>query len=346
MGQMRLLAFILLSILGISNGHISGGGGCGGGFGAPPPPPPPPPGPCGPRPFYPPPIASPCQPRPFYPPPPPPPPPQQNPWPNYGYPCQVQPYGPQHFQHQGPSSQLPPLFQPPRVYPEIPPEEYLRLINEQKLIKETLIKKNLPDPFEDAKKSIPIIPEKYYPEPRPIPIPSEMPPPGMGCGGYFAEQNFQHNRPYPPYGPYYRPPIGPYPNGPYPTGPYPSGPYPPPPLPPPGSLQNCCTRCGCRTKAFGQKISNSTEASSGEINEDSSKKELQCNNEKLKEIMERTFALPLKSAKTVIHESAESSLGHSFQVICSQHDFDYIVRSSLFCQVELKNGICYAFKTG
>uniref|UniRef100_A0AC35FUE1 Uncharacterized protein n=1 Tax=Panagrolaimus sp. PS1159 TaxID=55785 RepID=A0AC35FUE1_9BILA len=141
-----------------------------------------------------------------------------------------------------------------------------------------LIKKNLPDPFEDAKRPIPIIPEKYYPEPRPIPIPTELPQPGMGCGGYFAEQGYQqHFRqypPYPPYGPYYRPPIGPYP---------PQLPYPPPPPPP----QSCCTRCGgCRSKAFGQKTSNSTENNS-DIDKTEAKKELECNNEKLREIMKK-----------------------------------------------------------
>uniref|UniRef100_A0A914QCY0 Uncharacterized protein n=1 Tax=Panagrolaimus davidi TaxID=227884 RepID=A0A914QCY0_9BILA len=143
-----------------------------------------------------------------------------------------------------------------------------------------LIKKNLPDPFEDAKRPIPIIPEKYYPESRPIPIPSELPQPGMGCGGYFAEQGYQHIRqypPYPPYGPYYRPPIGPYP---------PQLPYPPPPPPPP---QSCCTRCGgCRSKAFGQKTSNSTENNS-DIDKTEAKKELECNNEKLREIMNKFF---------------------------------------------------------
>ena len=151
-------------------------------------------------------------------------------------------------------------------------------MNENKLIKESLLKKNfqnIPDPFEDAKKLPPIIPDKYYPEPRPVPIPTHIP--GMGCGGYYAETGYQQMRPYPPYPPYgqfFLPPRSPYPQA------------PPPPPPPPPMLQNCCTRCGCRSKAFGQKTVNPNDTV--EVSETTeSKKELQCNNEKLKEIMQK-----------------------------------------------------------
>uniref|UniRef100_A0A7E4UX27 Ground-like domain-containing protein n=1 Tax=Panagrellus redivivus TaxID=6233 RepID=A0A7E4UX27_PANRE len=281
--------------------------------------------PCPPRPFLPPPLP---------PPPPPPPPPAPLPLPPpFPMPQPCQPCSPRPY--------LPPLIQTPRPY-EITPEEYIHLTQRER---ELLAKKNAElnslnmknphDPFEEKRPlPVPIIPDRR-PEPRPPLMPMPLYPP-PGCGGYYYQQ--------PP--PYYQQPARP------PTLPPPlpqpiPPPVPPPFHPPPNMFTNCCARCGpgCSAKAFGTKSVNGTVLLE-ELPLKADENGLKCNDEKLRDIMKKSAHLPLKEAKTTIHEAAELTIGLYFQVVCSAEDFEYVTRSSSHCQVELDHGVCYAFRTG
>uniref|UniRef100_A0AC34QQQ7 Ground-like domain-containing protein n=1 Tax=Panagrolaimus sp. JU765 TaxID=591449 RepID=A0AC34QQQ7_9BILA len=113
----------------------------------------------------------------------------------------------------------------------------------------------------------------------------------------------------------------------------------------------CCTRCyPCRaaSRLHGGKVANETVVDTIPENDNdlTESKQLSCNDKQLRTIMQQHTSSPLKEAKLLIHETAEKEFGMNFHVICSETDFEYVTRSSVFCQVEMDKGICYAFKTG
>uniref|UniRef100_A0A914CQW9 Ground-like domain-containing protein n=1 Tax=Acrobeloides nanus TaxID=290746 RepID=A0A914CQW9_9BILA len=223
---------------------------------------------------------------------------------------------------------LPRMVTTPRVYPEIPPEEAPSVSRQvQKIVPTPEGPKDIFQATEDLPRPVPvpIVPTEPTPTTPPKPIPTPIVPPA-GCPElqrYGYVQQYQQAYPYSPYA--YRPTV-----------------VVPAPVPQPlQPVQSCCAGCagGCghakNRRALSQRIH-----VDGDLH-----RNYTCSSEQLKKIMLNSFASSMALAKLEIQQDAELIIGPSFHVICSPSEFDYVTRTSLYCQVELEQGICYAFQT-
>ncbi|CAD5225119.1 unnamed protein product [Bursaphelenchus okinawaensis] len=295
------------------------------------------------------------------------------------------PCNPQPCKGCPPENRLPPLVNPPNVFPEVAPEEYLNRLPFQPnkvVLKETKVTRvpnvEVSSNSSETDQRVPLPPivpqvsykQPYYPYGRPL-YPTGPPtfPPQTGC---------QYPAPPPP--PLFTlpppppplplptiqlppPPPPPPPPAPLPTFTLPPPPPPPPaplplPLPPPPilfpapvfppPLHNCCTRCEPCAVTYPTSY-HSKGPKNFVAKTHSFNKTIDdpfCSSQMLKKIMVNAKNSTIALAKLQIQKAAElENQGSVYHVICSSTDLDYATRTEEYCTSEVINGVCYAFKS-
>ncbi|KAI6189667.1 Ground-like domain-containing protein [Aphelenchoides bicaudatus] len=68
-----------------------------------------------------------------------------------------------------------------------------------------------------------------------------------------------------------------------------------------------------------------------------------CNSDELKQIMEEEMVVSPSIAKRRIQQAASKQFNGSFNVVCSWEHFSYVASTQLFCEITIKDLICFAF---
>ncbi|VDN01198.1 unnamed protein product [Thelazia callipaeda] len=120
---------------------------------------------------------------------------------------------------------------------------------------------------------------------------------------------------------------------------------------------DCCVSCDapCRRRvvhrrfrgraAFRRRTAKNKHHRTYNRNKRSNPNISQCNDEKLRVVMESQITTDVTSAKRRIQAAAEAHFGVTFNVICSTKSFSFLLYTEKYCQASRGSVTCYAFNT-